>query len=394
MNVVIVGGGFAGIRTAHTLAKKPGVSVTLISDKDHFVYYPALYTVATGSSTKGSFMQLTDIFKDTKVKIVIDPIIKYDEHRRVITGKSGKHYSFDRIVFALGVVTTYFGLEGLDEHSYSIKSNAELEAFKEHLHNDIVGKRHIERQYVIVGAGPTGVELAATLKDFIDTITKAHNIAHGHINIKLVEAAPRVLPRMSSAASALVERRLQRLGVQLLLNAKVARQDDETVTVNGHPYHTRTVVWTSGVANNPFFARHKKSFELGRAGKVVVNKHMMVNSHAYVIGDNALTDFSGLAQIAIKDADFVAKDILAIKHHKHRPIYSQKTPPVVIPVGDYWAIVEWKKLRISGFIGYMVRRAADMVGYLDVLPKKMAIKSWYANGVREYSCQTCERASY
>ncbi|MBP7775290.1 MAG: FAD-dependent oxidoreductase [Candidatus Saccharimonas sp.] len=388
MHIVIVGGGFGGIKAALELAKDHGNTVTLISDKDHFVYYPSLYAVATGGARRQSFVPLSEIVAGTRVKFIQDTITTYDPERRVVASDT-KHYSYDRVIFALGVITSYFGIKGLADYSFGIKSHDEIIRFRKHLHDELVSERKIDKQYVVVGAGPTGVELAASLANYIDHIAKAHKVRHSRIRIKLVEAAPRVLPRMSEFASASVHQHLTKLGVDVLVNEKVEWQDDDEVSISGRSFPTRTVVWTSGVANHPFFAAHH-SFNLSPNGKVIVDEHMQINPSTYVIGDNAFTPFSGLAQTALHDAIYAADDIRRAKHQYLRPAYKPFKPAVAIPVGKRWAVMEWNWICVRGYVGHLIRRCADFIGYNDVLPAKTAFSAWRASEAREDLCDICQ----
>ncbi|MEO5691011.1 MAG: FAD-dependent oxidoreductase [Candidatus Saccharimonadales bacterium] len=390
--VVIVGGGFGGVKAALELAKTPDIDVTLISDRDHFTYYPSLYAVATGGSNRQSFVPLSKIFDHTSVKIVVDSIEGYEPQRKLVRGAQGE-YSFDKVIFALGVVTSYFGIKGLDTYSFGIKSVKEIEAFRKHIHDEMVSDHKIDKQYVVVGAGPTGVELSASLAHHIQHIASAHHIRHSKIRIKLVEAAPRVLPRMSEDASYMVHKRLIDLGVDVMVNETVEWQDDDEVYVSGRSIPTKTVIWTSGVSNNPFFEAHSDHFVFSPNKKIIVDTHMMANDHTYVIGDNAYTPFSGLAQTALHDALFVTKDIKKIVKKQPRPEYKVVKPPVVVPVGDHWAVLEWNFILIGDYIGHLIRRAADFIGYNDMLPVGLAFLSWRSESRLEYGCQTCQQLS-
>ncbi len=391
MNVVIVGGGFGGIKVALKLSKQRSIRVTLISDKDHFTYYPSLYSVATGGAWRQSFVPLTTILGHTRVKIVNDQIVGYDPSRRMVRGLKAS-YSYDRVIFAMGAVTSYFGIKGLARHSFGVKSYDEVTRFKNHLHDELTSTRKLDKQYVVVGAGPTGIELAASLASHINHIAAAHAIKHSRIRIKLVEAAPRVLPKMSEAASQRVARRLKQLGVTVMTNEKVEWQDNDEVFVSGKSIPTRTVVWTSGVINHPFFVDHEHWFELAPNKKVVVNNHMMVNASTYVIGDNANTPYSGLAQTALHDAIYVARDIVRHKRRQFRPPYKIIKPPVVVPVGRNWAVLEWNRVLISDYIGHLIRRAADFIGYHDMLPIGLAFYTWRSEDSREDNCEICRFA--
>ena len=388
MNVVIVGGGFGGIKTALELSRQKKIKVTLISDRNYFVYYPTMYAVATGFSTKSSFTPLREIFKGTSVKIVKDEILHYDPRRKTVSSK-GKTYSYDKVVFAMGVVTSYFGIKGLDRYSYGIKSRDELIRFRSHIHHELLHTKHLNKKYFIVGAGPTGVELAASLTYYIKAIKVGHKLENRNIEIILVEASPRILPRMSEQASSIVFRHLQKLGIKVMVNERVEWQDDDEVSISGRSYPTETVVWTSGVSNHPFFKRHEHHFEIAPNGRVIVDDNLMSEQNTYVIGDNAATPYSGLAQIAIHDAIYVSKDILSQLNHKKRHTYSVKTPPVVLPVGKRWAIMEWKWLRLSGVLAYLVRLAADFIGYHDVFPIGLAIGKWRSTNELDQSCKVC-----
>lgn len=390
MKVVIVGGGFGGVKTALEIAKDSSIHVTLISDKDHFVYYPALYAVATGGAQRQSFVPLSQIFHNSSVTVVKDEIVGYDPVRRLVRGHN-KHYSYDRVIFALGVVTSYFGIKGLDRYSFGIKSHEEVTRFRRHLHDELTSSRKLDRQYVVVGAGPTGVELASSLAQYIDHIAKAHDIRHSRIRIALVEAAPRVLPRMSEVASSVIEHRLRSIGVNVMTNEKVEWQDNDEVFVSGRSIPTRTVVWTSGVANHPFFAEHSAHFRLSPNKRVIVDEYLMSGPRTYVIGDNAFTPYSGLAQTALRDALFVSRDILRDHRGRARSAYTSFAPPVVIPVGRRWALLEWNHIRISGFAGHLLRRAADIIGYHDILPPRLVWSTWRAEHIAEDECEICQK---
>lgn len=390
MHIVIVGGGFAGVKTALELNKDSSLSVTLISDKDHFVYYPALYSYATGGSHLESIVPLEKIFKDTRVKLVTDTITQYDPKRRMVVG--AKTYHYDRLVLALGVVTSYFGIEGLDEFSYSIKSYAEVKKFKTHLHNELVQDHHLDKHYVVAGAGPTGVELSAALAHYLARIAAAHKVKHSRISVKLVEAAPRVLPRMGEGASRKVTARLKKLGVQVMTDRRVQQQDEDSILISGKDVLTKTVVWTSGVSNHPFFATHSGSFTLAKNGRVEVDKHLMVSPTTYVIGDNANTPYTGLAQTALHDALFTARDIKNDHHKRKRRDYKALKPPVVVPVGRNWAVFEWHNIVITGFVASMIRRAADFIGYHDILPIGQALGVWRTEWIYEEECSVCKKA--
>ncbi len=199
----------------------------------------------------------------------------------------------------------------------------------------------------------------------------------------MLEAMPRLLPKMSEKTSAKVKQRLEKLGVKVLLNEKVESASQDGLKVNGKPLKSHTVIWTSGVANNPFFSENAEHFELAKNGKVIVDEYMRTNDGIYVIGDNAATSFSGLAQTALHDAKFVASNIKRRKSGGKAKKYKAVLPPVVIPLGENWAVFEWHWMKLYGWPASLLRRAADLVGYTDILPLGQALGQWHAQTIVE-----------
>jgi NADH dehydrogenase len=384
MHTVIVGGGFGGVKAALELAKNKKQQITLISDKPDFQYYPALYSAATGHSHLESWVPLSTIFAQVPtVTIVHDTVISIDPTSRHISGVSGTTYDYDECIMALGTVTTYFGIKGLDTYAYGIKSTEEIARLKQHLYDDIAEHHMVDKHYVIVGAGPTGVELAAALGTYLQRLCRRYQVVEHNLSIDLIEAAPRVLPRMSESASRIVFRRLQRLGVNVQTGKTVESASATDLVVSGSSIATKTVIWTSGVANHPFYKKNESVFSFAPNGRVVVDEYMRVSEHLYVIGDNAATPFTGLAQTALHDGLFVARNLLRQATQKKLRKYSAVRPPVVVPVGERWAIFEWHGIRFGGLLGAVIRRTADFIGYSDILPLGQALGVWRAARVIE-----------
>jgi NADH dehydrogenase len=387
--VLIVGGGFAGIKTALEIASDSRFEITLMSTQDSFRYYPTLYHTATGGRLSASRIPLTEIFKGKQnVRIINDTAVAFDQKSKTVTASSKKSYNYDILVLALGVVTNYFGIKGLQEYSYGIKSVEDASELREHIHKLLSDERKPDLNYVVIGGGPTGVELAGALPGYIKHVMKMHKInEEKNLNIDLVEAAPILMSRMPKPYSLAIQKRLQKLGVKLLLNEKVEAETADALMVSGQPIQSHTVVWTAGVTNHPFFTANK--FELTDHGKVKVNEFLQAAPDVYVIGDNADTQYAGMAQTALYDGKFLAENLKKQASSQAMKAYKPKRPVYVTPVGPSWAAVQWGGLHLYGWVGWVLRSAADFIGFHDYEPWWIASKHWMAEYESEDTCAVC-----
>ena len=385
IHVTIVGGGFAGVRAALEIAKDPRNTVSIISDKPDFQYYPTLYSSATGHSHLESWAPLGEIFNNhDNIYVYIDTIEQVNASSKTLKGKSGTVYHYDTVIFAIGVVTTYFGIPGLETYAYGIKSEAEIKRLKQRLFVDISEKRQIDRNYVVIGAGPTGVELSAALGTYIRRLCKYYGVKTSPVKVRLIEAAPRILPRSSGLTSRVVTQRLKRLGVSVETGKRVEKENASELIVSGKAIESHTVIWTSGVTNNPLFAAHPDVFTLAPNGRVVVDAFFAAHKDVYVIGDNAATPYTGLAQTALHNADVLANNLRRTQRGKKPRPYRPRLPVSAVPVGHNWAVVEWRFIRVYGFVGGLIRRVADFIGYNDVLSLGTSIGAWRAANIYEH----------
>jgi len=385
--VLIVGGGFGGTKTALELADDPRFAVTLLSNDLSLRYYPSFYHTATGGNRANSSIPLIDIFAAKEVTLARGTVTTLDRTAKTITTADGTVYAYDTLILGLGVVTNYFGIPGLAEYSYSIKTLSQVERFKAHLHQQLIDDRQPDLNYVIVGAGPTGIELAGALPVYLRHLMKLHGIKHRAVHVDLIEAAPRLLPRLPKDTSRMVRRQLKRLGVKLYTNSVVQRQSADDLTVNGKPIRSHTVVWTAGVTNHPFFGDNH--FALMGRGKVGVDVYLQAEENIFVIGDNANTPYSGMAQTALRDGTFVAKNLQRRAGGKTMKSYNAKLPITVIPAGARWAAVCFGGLRIYGWLGWALREVADLIGYHDFEPWQKAMRQYMSEFSDQDDCSIC-----
>ncbi|MEX0881299.1 MAG: FAD-dependent oxidoreductase [Candidatus Saccharimonadales bacterium] len=387
--LLILGGGFGGVKTALELADNPNFSVTLISDQMNFRYYPALYHAATGGNPLASSIPLSEIFADKHVKVINDRAKKLDREARKLECASGKSYPYDILVVALGVVTNYFGIKGLKKYSYGIKTLEDAQELRNHLHQLVADERKPDLNYVVIGGGATGVELAGVLPSYLRHIMKKHGVPQKAVHVDLVEAESRLMPHMPRSYSLVVQRRLRRLGVDLHLNQRVEAETADKLMLSGHPIQSQTVIWTAGVTNHPFLVVNK--FRMSEHGKVMVNELLQAEEDIYVIGDNADTPYSGMAQTALHDAIFITGNLRRLASGERPLPYKPHRPIYVTPAGPRWAAVQWSNLHIYGRLGWLLRETADLIAYHDLQPWWPAYKHWVAGNSSVETCPVCAR---
>lgn len=389
-HVVIVGGGFGGIKAALELADDSRFAITLISDQDSFRYYPTLYHTATGGLRKQSQIPLTELFENKDVTLVQGKVTSLERPTQHVILEDGRSYAFDTLILGMGVTTNYFGIPGMAENSFTIKSFEGIDRFKDHVHRQLTDSGKPDPHYVIVGAGPTGIELAGALPAYIREVMEKHGIRHRAVHVDLIEAGPRLLPRLPKDASRLIARRLKKLGVKVYTGKAVQGLTADSLSVGGKPIRSHTVVWTAGTTNHSFFKEN--GFLMTNRGKVQTDMLLQAEPNIYVIGDNANTPYSGMAQTALYDGLYVARNLIRAAEGKDPKAYACKKPITVIPVGERWASVLWGNTRIYGLLGWTLRQAADYVAFKDYEPWWKAGKQWLTEFGHEETCTVCVAA--
>lgn len=375
--VVIVGGGFAGVKTALGLANKSGYQVQLISTHMNFEYHGALYRSATGNSPMEVVVPLKTIFKRAKnIELVLDTITNLDTKQKVLRSETGTDYKYDTLVLAMGNDVNYFGIDGMDKHSFAMTTIPQTIALRGAL-IQLCKQSGATPTIAIVGAGPTGVELAGEIQAFARRISHKYRKRLAHPQVILIEGSDRVLPMLDPILSGKAYKRLQNLGVTLRLSTKVNSCEPGKICISGEDIEADAIVWTAGSKAVDFYSKHPRDFKLER-GRVVVDEFLRAQGHedVYVLGDNANTPYSGMAQTALHDAKFVVRNLLRIQKGTPPVAYRAWHPFYVVPIGEKWAILQTTKSRISGYRGWLVRRRADRWIFQNFLPYKAAIKQW------------------
>jgi NADH dehydrogenase len=375
--IVIVGGGFAGVKTALELVNKPGWQVQLISTHMNFEYHGALYRSATGHSPMEVVIPLKTIFKRAKnVEIILDTIVGINPTRKELRSETGDEYHYDTVVLALGNDVNYFGIDGMDKHSFAMTTVPQTIALRNQL-VQLFKQPGSTPTIAIVGAGPTGVELAGELQEFAGRIADKYRSRVAHPKVILIEGGDRVLPMLDPVLTGKAYKRLQKLGVELQLSTKVNACEPGKICMASGDIEADAIIWTAGSKAVNFYAEHPRAFKLER-GRVLVDRYMRAMGHddIYVLGDNANTRFSGMAQTALHDAKFVARNLVRATKGVKPVAYRNWHPIYVVPIGDKWAVLQTQKSLISGYRGWLIRRQADRWIFRNFLPYKQAIKQW------------------
>lgn len=398
-NVVIVGGGFGGIRCALRCAKllPASVRITLIADKPYMQYYAAFYRALAGGDPMEACVPLSDIFGGSRVEVVRDAMTAVDTTKNVVRGASGAQYRFDRLVLAIGAEPSTFGIPGVAEHAYTLRSLEQTLRLKRHLHDVMTEaaslpekERSAHANIVVIGGGATGVEVAGELAVYARTVAKTHGIAPSAVTIDLVEAMPRVLPLLEERVSRKVEKRLQQLGVHLFLNRGVEAEDTDSLKLRDVTFRSKTVIWTAGVKANSLYAAIP-GVETDKRGRVVVDEHLRANgmNQIFVIGDGASTPLSGMAQTALQDADHAADCMAREVRDVTLQSYAPSKPAYAIPAGPSWAAVVYGPVRAFGRLGWWLRRAADLKVYMLYLSPLKALSAFRAGRRSIEACACC-----
>jgi NADH dehydrogenase len=373
--IVIVGGGFAGIAAAQAL-QHADAEVVLIDRRNHHIFQPLLYQVATAVLSPAEIavpIRQLEV-KQRNLSVLLAEVSGVDVAARTINASSpdvaARKIGFDYLVVATGMHPSYFGHDEFARYAPGLKnlSDAEmirakiLSAFERAAATEDESERARQMTFVLVGAGPTGVELAASLAQMVRVTLRGNfrRIDPSKSAIFLLDAGSRVLPTFAESLSRRVTRRLTKLGVEVLTGVKVESVDERGVVAGGTRIPSATVLWTAGVAASPI--PKMLGTKTDRAGRALVGPFLGVEDApgVFVVGDAASVmqnehPVPGVAQAAVQEGRFVGR--LIAKKLKGRSVdrpfrYFDKGNMAV--VGKNYAVLERGWLRTSGLLTWLV----------------------------------------
>lgn len=405
LKVVIVGAGFGGLFATKGLSRAQ-VDITLIDQQNYHLFQPLLYQVATaGLAPSDIAWPIRGILSQQKnVTVLLDSVNGVDlSTNEVITPQ--RHLPFDYLILATGARHAYFGNEGWEKNAPGLKSIDDATSIRHRIlmafENAEMTHDETERQrlltFVVVGAGPTGVELAGTIAELASRTLAAdfRNIDSRSARVILLEAGPRVLPTMPTQLTVYTNKSLKKLGVEVRLNNAVTHCDKSGVMLGDVHLPSATVLWAAGVTASP--AAQWLGADADRVGRVIVEDDLSVPSYpnVFVIGDTAAVKDTkgepvpGIAPAAKQQGRHVSDLLKArIEGRPTTSAFRYKHSGNLATIGRKSAVIELPFMRLTGFLAWWVWGIAHIYFLIGVRSPLLVGLSWlrqyvtYGRGAR------------
>ncbi len=372
-HVVIIGGGFGGISAARALKRAP-VRLTIVDRRNHHLFQPLLYQVATAALNPSDIASPIRriVRRQRNAYVILGEATSIDTRRKIVRlADNESEVAYDYLIVATGATHSYFGHDEWLEPAPGLKT---LEDAVEIRRRVLVAYEAAEREvdasevanwmtFVIIGAGPTGVEMAGALAEISRRVLERdfRKIDPGRARIILIEAGPRVLPAMSPESSASARRQLERLGVEVITDSPVTAIDDRGVTHGGARLDSRTVIWAAGVAASPLGKALGAEVKLDRAGRVIVNQDLSVAGAGgvFVIGDLASISSGGkpvpgLSPAAMQEGRQAARNIVRSIRGEPTLPFRYRDKGTLATIGKAAAVADIAGLHLSGLVAWLM----------------------------------------
>ncbi len=368
-HIVIVGCGFAGLAAARGLRRTPA-RITIVDRSNHHLFQPLLYQVATAALSPADIAApIRRILRGQKnVSVMLAEATGVDVAAKRLVLADG-HLDYDILIVATGATHAYFGHDEWAEHSTGLKSLGDalqirqrvLMAFEVAERETDEARRRAWMTFVIVGAGPTGVELAGTLAEVTrQTLARDfRRINTASARVMLIEAGPRVLSAYTEDLSQAARAQLERLGVSVWTGVQVTGIDSDGVRTGAERVHARTVLWAAGVAASPLAKTLGAS--LDRAGRVAVTPELTLPGHdeVYVIGDLAHIEqdgslVPGVAPAAIQQGQCAARNVAAALDGRPRQAFHYVDKGMLATIGRGAAVGQIGRFKTSGYLAWLL----------------------------------------
>jgi len=403
--VVIVGGGFGGLFAAKILGRAP-VAVTLIDRRNFHLFQPLLYQVATGGLSPGEIASPLRVVlqRNRNTEVLLGDVVDIDPHGRNVVLRDGKICPYDMLIVATGATHQYFGKDEWAKLAPGLKTIEDATEIRSRL---LYAYEHAEQEpdhdqrkpwlnFVIVGGGPTGVELAGAIGEIAND-TLRHDFRHidpRESQITLVEGEPRVLSGFPPDLSAKAEQQLIALGVRTRTNSRVVEIDHEGVTVETphgrERIDTRTVLWAAGVRANKLgrVLGERTGAPLDKAGRVLVEPDLSVPGYPeiFVIGDLASYNHQngkplpGVAPVAMQEGRYVARLIRGrLEGRPPGPRFHYLNKGNLATIGRNKAVADFSVIHISGFFAWLTWVFVHLMYLVEFENRMLVFVEWVYN---------------
>jgi len=391
--IIVVGGGFAGVEFIKTLDEKL-FDIILIDKINYHQFQPLFYQVATSQLEPSSIsFPLRYIFKNkANVKIRLATVLSIDKEKNSINTSIGE-FPYDYLVIAIGCTTNFFGNESIKQNALTLKSTLDAINLRNHIlqrfENITSANEEVNQSlynFVIVGAGPTGVELAGAFAEIKkDVLPKDYRgIDFSRLNILLIEGTKHTLNVMSDSAQIASRKYLEQMGVKILTETFVNNYDGDILTLStGENIMTKTVIWAAGVTGNkleglnPEIITASNRLKVNRLNKVSESENIFaIGDIAYMETPNYPQAHPQVANVAINQAKLLAKNLKSIQQNKVTKEFEYKDLGSMATIGRNKAVVDLPFIKFKGYFAWLVWIFVHLMLILSVKNKIIIFINW------------------
>jgi NADH dehydrogenase len=398
MKIVIIGGGFAGLKLANRLSNKEGIELLLIDKVNYHQFQPLFYQVATAGldASNISFPLRKALQKSKNVQFRIAELLEVDKANKAVITSAGT-YNYDVLVLATGADTNFFGNANLEQHAFPMKSTVEALELRNQLIDNLEQALATENKeelqqlmtIVVVGGGPTGVEVSGALAEMRNNVLPKDypELDFSQMCIYLLEGTDRTLAAMSSKSSLKSKQYLETLGVKVRTNTIVKDYDGKTVVLqDGTSILSSTVIWAAGIKGNAPTGINPELISKGNRLKTNRFNQLINEENIYALGDLAYMEtplypngHPQVANVAINQAVLLADNLLKLQQGKQNlNQFEYKDQGSMATVGRHLAVVDIPKLKlhIGGFLAWLIWMGLHLVLILGVKNRIQVFVNW------------------
>jgi NADH dehydrogenase len=395
--IVIVGAGYAGILTAKKLAKKfkkwNDVSITIIDKNPFHTMLTELHEVAANRVDEDSIkISLKKVFAGRRVNVKMDTVTSINFEKRTVAGQN-ETYPYDYLVLAAGSKPTFYGVPGAEEHTFKLWSYEDAVLLKDHIHNTFriasretnIEERRRLLTFYVVGAGFTGVEMIGELAEYVPFLCEKFDIERKDVTLVNVDGLSRPIPNLTEKLSAKVARRLEKMGVKLIMNAFVSNIGKDFIELKQgdkvNHYKAGTIIWAAGIQSTEIVQKTADNLEVTRGGRVQVDAYLRStkNQNVYVIGDNMNYIAEGedrpvpqMVENCEQSSHTAAHNLaVAIKGEGKMEEYKPKFHGVMVSIGGRYAVchvgLPGHFFSMPSFLAMFAKHFINIIYFIQVL---------------------------